>query len=101
MITENRPITAKYAPCAAPSRLAILIPYRNIVLETRKEFAVYNLPIYAWALVLAGAIGIPAAICAMLYRGALAAGLGRRAATTLAATTAAGLGGWLVITGSL
>ena len=61
----------------------------------------YDLPIYVWALVLTGALGIPAATCAMLYRGALAAGLGRRAAATLAATTAAGLGGWLVITGSL
>jgi hypothetical protein len=61
----------------------------------------YDLPIYIWALVLIGAIGLPAATCAMLYRGALAAGLGRRAATAVAATTAAGLGGWLVITGSL
>ena len=61
----------------------------------------YDLPIYVWALVLTGAIGIPAATCAMLFRGALAAGLGRRAATAVAATTAAGLGGWLVITGSL
>jgi hypothetical protein len=61
----------------------------------------YDLPIYVWALVLTGAIGIPAATCAVLYRGALATGLGRRAATAVAATTAAGLGGWLVITGSL
>ena len=61
----------------------------------------YDLPIYVWALVLTGAIGIPAATCAMLYRGALAVGLGRRTAITLAATAAAGLGGWLVITGSL
>jgi hypothetical protein len=62
---------------------------------------VYDLPIYVWVLVLTAAIGIPAATCAVLYRGALAAGLGRRAANAVAATTAAGLGAWLVITGSL
>jgi hypothetical protein len=101
MITENRPITAKDAPCTATSRPATLIPYRNIVLKTRKELSVYDLPIYVWTLVLIGAIGIPAATGAVLYRGALAAELDRRAATAVAATTAAGLGGWLVITGSL
>jgi len=62
---------------------------------------VYNLPIYVWALVLTGAIGIPAATSAVLYRGAIAAGLGRRAAITVAATTAAVLGGWLVVSGLL
>src|SRR5215207_626491 len=36
----------------------------------------YDLPSYVWALVLAGVIGIPAATCAVLYRGAVAAGLG-------------------------
>jgi hypothetical protein len=61
----------------------------------------YDLPIYVWALVLAGAIGIPAATSAVLYRGAIAAGLGRRAATTVTATTAAVLGGWLVLSGLL
>jgi len=34
---------------------------------------VYELPGYVWALVLAGVIGIPAATCAVLYRGAVAA----------------------------
>jgi hypothetical protein len=62
---------------------------------------VYDLPIYVWALVLAGAIGIPAATSAVLYRGAIAAGLGRRAATTVTATTATVLGGWLVVSGLL
>jgi hypothetical protein len=61
----------------------------------------YALPSYVWALVLAGAIGIPAATCAVLYRGAVAAGVGHRAATVVAATTAAGLGGWLVVSGLL
>ena len=61
----------------------------------------YNLPIYVWALVLTGAIGIPAATSAVLYRGAIAAGLGRRAATTITATTVAVLGGWLLVSGLL
>ena len=61
----------------------------------------YDLPIYVWALVLTGAIGIPVATSAMLYRGAIAAGLGRRAATAITATTATVLGGWLVISGLL
>jgi hypothetical protein len=62
---------------------------------------VYDLPSYVWALVLAGVIGIPAITCIMLYRGALAAGLSRRTATTVAGTAAAGLGGWLVASGLL
>src|SRR5215207_5627842 len=70
-------------------------------LSRGKEPSVYELPIYVWALVLAGAIGIPAATCAVLYRGAIAARVGHRAATTVAATTAAGLGGWLVLSGLL
>lgn len=61
----------------------------------------YDLPSYVWALVLAGVIGIPAITCIMLYRGALAAGLSRRTATTVAGTAAAGLGGWLVASGLL
>jgi hypothetical protein len=61
----------------------------------------YDLPSYVWALVLAGAIGIPAFTSAVLYRGAVVAGLGRRAATTVAATTVAILGGWLVVSGLL
>src|SRR5215208_3750857 len=61
----------------------------------------YELPYYVWALVLGGAIGIPVATSAVLYRGALAAGVGHRAATVVAATSAAGLGGWLVLSGLL
>jgi hypothetical protein len=61
----------------------------------------YDLAIYVWALVLVGAIGIPASTSAVLYRGALAAGVGRRAATATTATTAAVLGGWLVVSGLL
>ncbi len=61
----------------------------------------YDLPSYVWALALAGAIGIPAATCAVLYRGAVAAGVGRRAATTVTATAAVVLGGWLVVSGLL
>jgi hypothetical protein len=61
----------------------------------------YDLPIYVWALVLTGAIGIPASTSAVLYRGAIAAGVGRRAATAVTATTAAVLGGWLVVSGLL
>jgi hypothetical protein len=84
-----------------PIRPTKLIPHGNIVVETRKEPTVYDLPFYVWALVLAGAIGIPAFTASVLYRGALAAGLGRRAATTVAATTVAVLGGWLVVSGLL
>jgi hypothetical protein len=62
---------------------------------------VYDLPTYVWALVLAGAIGIPAATTAVLYRSAIAARVGRRAATAVTATTAAVLGGWLVASGLL
>jgi hypothetical protein len=61
----------------------------------------YDLPAYVWALVLIGAIGIPAAITVMLYRGAVAAGLGRRPATTVTAVAAAGLGGWILASGLL
>jgi hypothetical protein len=62
---------------------------------------VYELPSYVWALVLAGVIGIPAAICAVLYRSAVAAGVDRRTATAVTAITAAVLGGWLVVSGLL
>ena len=61
----------------------------------------YDLPTFVWALVLAGAIGIPAATTAVLYRGGIAAGIGHRAATAVTAATAAVLGGWLVVSGLL
>jgi hypothetical protein len=66
-----------------------------------EESAMYDVPAYVWALVLIGVIGIPATTSLMLYRGALAAGLGRRTATTATATAAAGLGGWIVASGLL
>src|SRR5215216_4672648 len=50
---------------------------------------------------MAGAIGIPAATSAVLYRGAVAAGVSRRTATAATATTAAVLGGWFVVSGLL
>jgi hypothetical protein len=59
----------------------------------------YDLPSYVWALVLIGVIGIPATTSVMLYRGAIAAGLSRRTATTVAGMAAAVLGGWLVASG--
>jgi hypothetical protein len=61
----------------------------------------YDLPAYVWALVLIGVIGIPAITCLMLYRGALAADLGRRTATMVTGVAAAGLGGWLLASGLL
>ena len=61
----------------------------------------YDLPSYVWALVLIGVIGIPATTCVMLYRGALAAGLNRRTATTVTVVAAAVLGGWLLASGLL
>src|SRR5918996_1919388 len=69
--------------------------------QTRKESAMYDLPSYVWALVLIGVIGIPAITCLMLYRGAMAAGLSRRTATTVAGMAAAVLGGWLLASGLL
>ena len=61
----------------------------------------YDLPAYVWALVLTGVIGIPATTSVMLYRSTLAAGLGRRTATTVTVVAAAGLGGWILASGLL
>jgi hypothetical protein len=61
----------------------------------------YDLPSYVWALVLIGVIGIPATTCAMLYRGAIAAGLSRRTATAVTVAAAAVFGGWIVVSGLL
>src|SRR5215204_3829507 len=86
--------------CSTPpaSRLR---PANDPERESRKELPMYDLASYVWALVLAGAIGIPAATCAVLYRCAVAAGVSRREATAVTATTAAVLGGWLVLSGLL
>jgi hypothetical protein len=66
-----------------------------------KEDPVYDLASSVWALVLVGVIGIPAVTCVVLYRGAIAAGVGRRTATTVTVVAAAALGGWLVVSGLL
>jgi hypothetical protein len=62
---------------------------------------VYDLPSSVWALVLVGVLGIPATTSLMLYRSALAAGLGRRTATTVAGLAAVLVGGWLLASGLL
>jgi hypothetical protein len=62
---------------------------------------VYDLPTYVWALVLIPAIGFPLTTAALLYGGAVAAGLGRRAASGIAATAGVVLSGWLVISSVL
>jgi hypothetical protein len=61
----------------------------------------YDLPFYVWVLVLIPTIGFPATTSVMLYCGAVAAGLRRRAALGFAATAGVVLGGWLVISGVL
>jgi hypothetical protein len=54
-----------------------------------------DLPAYVWVLVFLGVVGIPATTVAMLYRGAVAAGIGRRAGASLAIPAALLLGGWI------
>ena len=54
----------------------------------------YDPPGYLWAITIAGIIAIPAATCAVLYVGAVRAGLDRRRATLLAVGAAVVLGGW-------
>src|SRR5215472_14599015 len=61
----------------------------------------YDLPGYVWAMVLVGAIGIPAATSVALYRGAISAGFGRRGAAGVGAAAAVLLGGWVVASGVL
>jgi hypothetical protein len=60
-----------------------------------------DFPFYVWGLVLIAAIGFPLTTSAVLYRGAVAARLGQRAAVGVAATAGAILGGWLVMSGVL
>jgi hypothetical protein len=55
-----------------------------------------TLPIYVWAMVLAGLIGTTATICVMLWRGALTAGLGRGCATRAATAFAILWGAWVL-----
>lgn len=54
----------------------------------------YDPPGYVWAITLTGAIGVPALTCAVLYGGAMRAGLGRRRAALLAGAAAVVSGGW-------
>jgi hypothetical protein len=56
----------------------------------------YDLPGFVWAAWFVGGIGMLAAMSVALYRGAIRAGLGRRAAAGVGAAAAALLGGWLV-----
>jgi hypothetical protein len=55
----------------------------------------YDPPGYIWAITIAAAVAIPAATSAILYGGAVRAGLGRRRAALLAGGAAAVLGGWV------
>jgi hypothetical protein len=58
------------------------------------EDVMYDPPGYVWAITLAGAIGVPALTCALLFGGAMRAGLGRRRAALLAGAAAVVFGGW-------
>src|SRR5215831_72077 len=60
-----------------------------------------DFPGYVWAMVLVGAIGIPAATSVALYRGAISAGFGRRGAAGVGAAAAVLLGAWMVASGVL
>jgi hypothetical protein len=53
-----------------------------------------TLPTYVWAMVVTGLIGTTAAICVMLFRGAIGAGLGRGAAARVAGGFAMLWGAW-------
>src|SRR6266536_1064800 len=61
----------------------------------------YDSPSYVWALVLLGVTGIPAATAVVLYRGAVAARLGRRNGIMVAVAATSVLGGWIVASGLL
>jgi hypothetical protein len=54
----------------------------------------YDPPGYLWAIIIAGITAIPAATCAVLYGGAVRAGLDRSRAALLAGGAAVVLGGW-------
>lgn len=61
----------------------------------------YQLPVYVWALVMVGVIGIPALTGVALYRGAVAVGLGRGTAMVIVTAAGAVWAGWLVTSGVL
>ncbi len=56
-----------------------------------------TLPTYVWAMVLTGLIGTTATICAMLFRGALAAGSGRGSAIRIAGGFAIVWSAWVLV----
>jgi hypothetical protein len=56
----------------------------------------YDPPVYLWAITIAASVAIPAATCAVLYRGAVRSGLSQARAALLAAGAALVLGGWLI-----
>jgi len=60
-----------------------------------------TLPMYVWVIVLVGLIGTTAAICVMLWRGALTAGRCRRTATRVAAVTGIVWAAWAVANAAL
>lgn len=55
-----------------------------------------DLPGYVWLLVLTVGVAMPVAVSGALFRGAIAAGLGRRSATRVALATVTVWGGWIV-----
>jgi hypothetical protein len=58
----------------------------------------YDPPAYLWAITIAGTIAFGAAACAVLYGGAVRAGLGRTRAALLAGGGAVVIGGWFAAT---
>jgi hypothetical protein len=58
----------------------------------------YDPPAYLWAITIAGTIAFAGAACAVLYGGAVRAGLGRTRAAQLAGGAAVVLGGWFSAT---
>ncbi|MBB5168450.1 hypothetical protein [Mycobacterium sp. AZCC_0083] len=60
-----------------------------------------TLPIYVWAMVLAGVIGTTATICVMLWRGATTAGVSRHSATRVAVIAGIVWGAWVLVSGLL
>jgi hypothetical protein len=58
----------------------------------------YDVPSFIWVLTAIGVLGIPAATVAMLYRGAIGAGVGRRTAVGVAMAAGYLFAAWIVAT---
>lgn len=58
----------------------------------------YDPPVYLWVIIIAGTAAFAAAACAVLYSGAVRAGLGRTRAGLLTGGVAVLLGGWFTAT---